>query len=265
MKIKNLEQAEELPMKSSMRKSSGYDSWECNHHYGRGINAWTIAFVEKNVGNTFNSTYSAYKKALSKKHLSQKYYEEMIWYFKSITNYHEHRYRYWPGDVYIDEDGILQKKERKHKNRDRIINYGEPEYRYYFDKKYLYLEPILVKVFGWRKTWEFTHTGFHESKLFGELPQEYNPDVRRFNNLCRENDIKESKYSWCHLTFYDLWTKWVRYSYTETYKYRSPGYYRLHYEGKSLRHKYERERAQELVDKFNRIELNVNKRPILID
>lgn len=127
------------------------------------------------------------------------------------------------------------------------------------------MEPILVKVFGWRKTWEFTHTGFHESKLFGELPQEYNPDVRRFNNLCCENDIKESKYSWSHLTFYDLWTKWVRYPYTETYKYRSPGYYRLYYEGKSLRRKYERERAQELIDKFNRLELNVNERPILID
>lgn len=265
MKIKNLEQAEELPMKSSMRKSCGYDSWECNRHYGRGIYAWTRGFVEKNIGNTFDSTYSAYKKALSKKHLSQKYYDEMIWYFKDITNYQEYRYHYWPNEFYIDKDGILQKNEREHKNRDRIVNYGEPEHMYFFDTKYLYLEKYLIMAFGYCKAWEFVHTSYHNSIPFGELPQEFNPSVRRFDNLCRKNAVKESKYSWGCLNFRDLWVKWDKYPYTETYKYRSRGYYRLYYEGKSLRRKYERERVKELIYKFNRLELNVNKRPILIN
>lgn len=264
MKIKDLENAENLPMKESMRRSSDYDSWDCYHVCGRGYYSWLRGFVVKSVGQPFNDVYSKFKQSLSKKHVDSETKYELIQYFRGLIE--TRRYKsYWIADYYVDEDGILRKNEREHKNRDRIINYGEPEYRYFFDERYLYLEDILVKAFGWRKTWDFIHTCYSNSIPFNELPQEYNPDVRRFNNLCRENDIKESKYSWGHLSFRDIWVRWARYPYTETYKYRSPGYYRLHYEGKSLRRKYERERAKELIYKFNRLELDVNKRPILIN
>ena len=88
--------------------------------------------------------------------------------------------------------------------------------------------------------------------------------IRRFNNLCYKHNIKFSRWSYGHLIWTDIWEGWVKYPYSVTYKYRSAGYYRLYYEGKSLRRKYERERVQELIDKFNRLEMRVNEHPILV-
>lgn len=259
MKIKNLEQAEALPMKSSMRKSSDYDSWECNR-YGNGYYRWVMRFIGKNVGRPFDLVYSEFKEAVRGKHFSKKIMEEVIDHFRWLTNGSERYQNYY----YVDDDGNIQEKSRRRKNRNRTVNYGKPEYMYFFDERYLFLERYLVMAFGYRKAWEFMHTSYHNSIPFGELFGDCNPSVRRFNNLCRENGVKESEYSYGYLNFNDLWVKWVKYPYTETYKYRSREYYRLHYEGKSLRRKYERERTQELIDKFNRLELRFNVHPILI-
>lgn len=267
MKIKNLEQAEALPTRASMRKSSGYDSWECNRHYGRGIYAWTRNLVEKNVGNSFDSTYSTFKKSLSDKHISQKYCEEMIWYFKDITNYHEYRYHYWLNEFYIDTDGILQKGNKKRKNRDRTINYGEPEYIYTFKEtfkrdvdKYKTIISFMIQCFGKQETFRKLEEGITQ--------KEYNDYVsnaiRRFNNLCYKHNIKSSRWSYGHLTWTDIWEGWVKYPYSVTYKYRSPKYYQYRYETASITRKYYREQKQEKIDKFNRQELAVNPNPILI-
>lgn len=261
MKIKNLEQAEELPMKSSMRKSSGYDSWESNHHYGRGIYAWTIAFVEKNVGNTFNSTYSTYKKSLSKKHLSQKYYEEMIWYFKNITNYHEHRYRYWPGDVYIDENGILRKEPRKTKSRDVTIKYGEPVTEYKIKREYREtLFSYLAICFGYKKACSMIKNGITEKEFHTETNE-----VRRYNNLIYQKFYNENNFNWYNMCWVSLWIGYSTYPYSVILKYRSREYYKYWYERQDATRKYQRERYQELIDRFNRCELQHSEHPFLIE
>ena len=58
MKIKDLKNAENLPMKESMRRSSDYDSWECYHVCGRSYYSWLAKFVAKNVGQPFDDVFS---------------------------------------------------------------------------------------------------------------------------------------------------------------------------------------------------------------
>ena len=260
MKIKNLENAENLPMKESMRRSSDYDSWDCYHVCGRGYYSWLRGFVAKNVGQPFNNVYSKFKQSLSKKHVDSETKYELIQYFRVLIE--NRRYRsYWIADYYVDEDGILRKEPRKTKSRDVTIRYGEPEIKYYFRNEYEgKVFGALAMCFGYKKACSMIKNGITAKEYLTETNE-----VRRFNNLMYENNVTLTKYNWNRLYWTELWWSYKVYPYTETYKYRSPGYYRLHYEGKSLRRKYERERAQELIDKFNRLELSVNERPILIN
>ena len=163
MKIKNLENAENLPVKESMRRSSDYDSWDCYHVCGRGYYSWLKSFVIKSVGQPFNDVYSKFKKSLSKKHLSQKDYDEMVWYFKKITNYNEYRYKIWPNEVYVDEDGILRKKPRKTKSRDVTIRYGEPVTEYKIKGEYREaLFSYLAISFGYKKACSMIKNGIQK-------------------------------------------------------------------------------------------------------
>lgn len=260
MKIKNLENAENLPVKESMRRSSDYDSWDCNHVCGRGYYSWLRGFVAKNVGQPFNDVYSKFKKSLSKKHVDSETKYELIQYFRGLIE--TRRYRsYWIADYYVDEDCILRKEPRKTKSRDVTIRYGEPEIRYYFRNNYEgKVFGALAMCFGYKKACSMIKNGITEKEYLTETNE-----VRRFNNLMYENDITLTRYSWNRLYWTELWWGYQVFPYTETLKYRSREYYKYWYERQDATRKYQRERYQELIDRFNRCELKHSEHPFLIE
>ena len=171
------------------------------------------------------------------------------------------KYRsYWLADYYIDEDGILRKGPRKTKSRDVTIKYGEPVTEYKFRDQYEgKVFEYLSKCFGYKKACSMIRNGITEKEYSTETNE-----VRRFNNLMYENDVKATKYAWNRLYWTDLWWGYQTYPYTETLKYRSREYYKYWYERQDATRKYQRERYQELIDKFNRCELQHSEHPFLI-
>ena len=260
MKIKNLENAENLPMKESMRRSSDYDSWECYHVCGRGYYSWLRGFVAKNVGQPFNDVYSKFKKSLSRKHVDSETKYELIQYFRGLIE--TRRYRsYWIADYYVDEDGILRKVPRKTKLRDVTIRYGEPVTKYEIKREYREIVfGYLAISFGYKKACSMIKNGITGKEYLTETNE-----VRRFNNLMYENDVTLTRYDWRCLYWTELWRGYQVYPYTETLKYRSREYYKYWYERQDATRKYQRERYQELVDKFNRCELLHSEHPFLIE
>ena len=190
MKIKNLEKAESLPMKESMRRSSNYDSWDCYHVCGRGYYSWLRGFVAKNAGQPFNDVYSKFKKSLSKKHVDSETKYELIKYFRGLIE--TRRYRsYWIADYYVDEDGILRKEPRKTKSRDVTIRYGGPVTKYEIKREYREIVfGYLAICFGYKKACSMIKNGITEKEYLTETNE-----VRRFNNLMYENDVTFSSIS----------------------------------------------------------------------
>lgn len=260
MKIKDLKNAENLPMKESMRRSSDYDSWECYHVCGRSYYSWLAKFVAKNVGQPFDDVFSKFKKSLNKKRINQRDQYEMIHYLRSMVEKRKYR-SYWLADYYVDEDGILRKEPRKTKSRDVTIKYGEPVTKYEIKREYRDIVfSYLAISFGYKKACSMIKNGITEKEYNTETNE-----VRRFNNLMYENDATLTRYDWNRLYWTELWWGYRTYPYTETLKYRSREYYKYWYEMQDATRKYARERYQELIDRFNRCELQHSERPFLIE
>jgi hypothetical protein len=259
MKIKNLEKAENLPMKESMRRSSEYDSWDCNHVCGRGYYSWLRGFVAKNVGQPFNDVYSKFKKSLSKKHVDSESKNEMIKYFLGLIE--TRRYTsYWISQFYVDEDGILRKEPRKAKSRDVLIKYGDPVSVYKFRNECCeFVFGYMAVCFGYKRAKSMIENGISEKEYSTETNE-----IRRLNNLMYAKNIKEGKYSSFMMCWRDLWKGYYIYPYTETLKYKSNEYFRYFYERRSATRKYERARKQKKIDEFNRCELAHSEHPFLI-
>lgn len=267
MKVKNLKELENLPEKASMRKSSGYDSWESYKHYGRGLYAWTKGFVKKHIGESLDSVYSLYKKSLAEKHINKGYQDEMIWFFQSIVNYPQNRPSYWFGadTAYVDDDGILRSIPKKAKNRDITINYGEPTYSYVIKQRYKNNKRLFKEIYG-----AFIGTvGYLKTQRMieqGISMKEYCSIERyRFNNICYNRGIKDIWYPYKALSWDDVWERKVTYPQSVTYKYGTPEYYRYVYESMDSRKKELRESKKRKIEEFNKRELVVNEQPILIE
>ena len=260
MKIKDLKNAENLPMKESMRRSSDYDSWECYHVCGRSYYSWLAKFVAKNVGQPFDDVFSKFKKSLNKKRINQRDQYEMIQYFRGLIE--TRRYKsYWIADYYVDEDGILRKEPRKTKSRDVTIRYGEPVTEYKFKGEYREtLFPYLAICFGYKKACSMIKDGITEKEFHTETNE-----VRRFNNLVYQKFYDENNFNWCNMCWVSLWIGYSTYPYSVTLKYRSREYYKYWYEMQDATKKYQRERYQELIDRFNRCELKHSEHPFLIE
>ena len=261
MYIKNLEKAETLPYRSSMRRSSGYNSWDDYHNCGFTLYQWTDRFLEKHVGEYYNNVYSLYRKSLKKKHLDSETIESMIETFKDRFAFRNGNWRYWYSPFEVDDDGIIRKVEKKRrKEKDKVINYGEPITTYTFNKMFLYLVPIIQFMFGYDKTKRF----LIESFSFNEIDLK-DGMMYRFNNYCYKHGIKDSRYHYGTLHWYDLWVKHINYPYSETLKYRSAEYYKYHYEMIDRRKVRMRLLYEEKVEKFNKEELNhIERKPIFI-
>jgi hypothetical protein len=260
MKIKNLENAETLPMKESMRRSSEYDSWDCNHVCGRGYYSWLKGFVTKSVGQPFNDVYSKFKKSLSRKHVDSETKHELIEYFRGLIE--TRRYKgYWIADYYVDEDGILCKEPRKAKSRDVTIRYGEPVTEYKIKGEYREaLFSYLTISFGYKKACSMIKNGITEKEFRAETNE-----VRRYNNLIYQKFYDENNFNWYNMCWVSLWIGYSTYPYSVTLKYRSREYYKYWYERQDATRKYQQERYHELIDRFNRCELQHSEHPFLIE
>lgn len=260
MKIKNLEKAENLPMKESMRRSSDYDSWDCYHVCGHGYYSWLRGFVAKNVGQPFNDVYSKFKKSLSKKHVGSETKYELIQYFRGLIE--TRRYRsYWIADYYVDEDGILCKEPRKAKSRDITIRYGEPVTVYKFRREYS--ETVfgcMAVCFGYKRAKSMIENGITEKEFHTETNE-----VRRYNNSVYQKFYDWNNFNWYNMCWVSLWIGYSTYPYSVTLKYRSREYYKYWYERQDATRKYQRKRYQEFIDRFNRSELQHSEHPFLIE
>lgn len=256
MRIKDLEKAEDLPVKASMRKSSDYDSWETYRqprHY-----SWANGFMDKHVGEHIDDVYSAFRQSLSKRHVSEKVFEEMAEWFKTESGFNSaHRWRY---KYNVDEDGILRKTSKKAKRKDKVVNYGEPAVHYMFRDIYKRYFPYLSTCFGYRRACEMVRDGITEREYLSSNSNE----VKRLNNLFTEKVIKPTAYSSVPMCWDELWYGYYEYPYTETLKYRSREYYRYWYENKDSERKHRREYAEYQIQRFNLCEFQYREKPIFI-
>lgn len=270
MKIKNLDKADELPMRSSMRKSCGVSTWDIRHHCGKRLWGWTDGFARKHIGEPFDEVYSEYKKRLKRKHVNSEDCESMIWYFKNIVNYHENNRYYFRNrhGIEVDDEGILKEIPKKKKNRNITINYGKSETYYVFDPRYKANSDIynkilsaLIEVYGYHQAYRMAETGI-------SVKEHYNTLINRFNNLCSRKNIRSyySRYCYsCIVDWEELWEKRTRYIHSITFKYRSPEYYKYRYETLANTRRINRILKKERIDKFNAAEIKFNEHPILIE
>jgi len=126
MKIKNLEAADAMPFRQSMRKSSGYDSWDDDYSGVYFDDRYMIRFIEKNIGKQFNEVYANFLYRLSKSHLSKDVYEHKRSEFISLLD----GSRCWARFTVID--GVISKKDDHRWKGDRNV------YIYPDDNEYVY-------------------------------------------------------------------------------------------------------------------------------
>lgn len=256
MRIRNLTKAEDLPVKASMRKSSDYDSWETyrqSRHY-----SWANGFMDKHVGEHIDDVYSAFRQSLSKRHVSERVYEEMVEWFKTecgLKSTHS-----WWRKYNVDEDGILHKTPKNVKSKDKRVNYGEPVAHYKFRDIYERFFPYLSICFGYKRACEMVRDGITEREYLAD----YSNEVKRLNNIFAEKNIKPTTYSSVPLYWYELWWRYYEYPYTEILKYRSREYYRYWYEHKDAERKRRREYAEYQIQRFNLCELQHSEKPFFI-
>lgn len=264
MKIKDYRKATELPERSSMRKSSSYDSWDCYHHCGKSLCAWTNGFVEKHVNEDFDDVYSLYCKSLKEKHVAPKDYDEMIWYFKDLINYNEkiRPWYHWRDGYCVDDENIIRKVSQPKKNKDIVIRLGEPEVHYTLSTRlknnpgiYRFVCNALIESFGYVKGTEMIEDG-----IDSKVRNCYDNSVCHFNNISRKADIDAiSSYP---LRYYPksmpswegLWEAHYSYPETFTYVYGTKEYYRYVAERQKARNRAYRESKKNRIEEFNRKE-----------
>ena len=257
MYIKNLETAEMLPYRLSMRKGSDYDSWDCYHICGRGYYTWLWRFIGKHVGESFDDVFSLFKKFLKKKKVNSEDFRSLTDYFLDEVLYSQ-RYRWYM--YYVDEDGLIQKKERTKKSGDKVIKIGEPETKYLLSSEYKNLvEECLLLCFGRDKYYDMVKNGITSKEYLTETNE-----VKRFNNMCMEKKVKPWYHSYGCLSWYDIWRSYSVYPETVTLKYRSPEYRQYMAESLDKTRKHYRELYLEKVEQFNETEVNHHEKPILI-
>ena len=250
MYIKDLEKAETLPYRLSIRKSSDYDSWDSYHVNGRGFYTWLQRFLEKHTDKPFDKVFSLLKERLKKKRVNPEDSEELIHYFLDEVLYDQkyHWYRY-----YVDDNGIIRYIPRDRENRDKVLKFGEPVIRYFFKEEYKNFIPLLIALYGY----EFTFSALEH----GITSKEYHPKYKyswKFMKACRCHGYKP-------LDWDDLWRKTEEYPYVERLDYHSPEWWRYHYEVVDAQRKGKRERKREKIEKFNQCELcQEEHKPILI-
>lgn len=259
MYIKDLEKAETLPFRLSIRKSSNYDSWECYHITGRGYYTWLQRFIKKHVGEPFDDVFSLFKKALKKRKVNSEDSQGLIDYFLDEVLYTDRRYHWYY--YYVDEDGVIREKEQKKKNRDKVVYIGEPETVYFLNTQYKEaVWSYLVICFGRENAKRMVNEGISNKEFLSETNE-----VRRFNNLCMRESIKSTWYSYGCLSWFEIWSAYWFYADKVTLKYRSPEYRQYMAESLDKIRKWHREALLEKIDKFNRCEIEHKEHPILIE
>jgi hypothetical protein len=243
-------------MKASMRKSSGYDSWETyrqSRHY-----SWANGFMDKHVGELIDDVYSVFRQSLSKRHVTEKVFEEMTEWFKTecgLKSAHN-----WWRKYNVDEDGILHKTPKKVKSKDKVVNYGEPVAYYRFNTYYeARMFPYIAVCFGYRRACEMIKEGITQKEYLYDTNE-----VKRLNNLFEKENVKSTPYSSVPMDWRELWWRYYEYPYTEILKYRSREYYRYWYEHKDAERKHRREYAEYQIQRFNLCELQHSEKPFFI-
>ena len=250
MYIKDLEKAETLPYRLSIRKSSDYDSWDRYHVNGRDYYTWLQRFLEKHTDKPFAKVFSLLKERLKKKMVNPEDSEGLIHYFLDEVLYSQkyHWYRY-----YVDDNGIIRYIPRDRKNRDKVLKFGEPVIMYFFKEEYKNFIPLLIALYGHEWTSRALEQGISSNEYYSKYY-----DTWKFMKACRRNGYKP-------LDWYYLWSKTEEYPYVERLEYHSPEWWRYHYEVVDAQRKGERERKREKIEKFNQCELcQEEHKPILI-
>jgi ribosomal protein S21 len=256
MRIKDLEKAEDLPMKASIRKSSDYDSWETYRQPRH--RAWAHGFMAKHVGECIDDVYSAFKRSLDKRHVDERTYNEMVGWFKGESGtVSAHRWTCY----YVDDYGIMCKSSVRRKSRDMVVHYGDFVTVYRFRAAYeAEVFPYLSTCFGYWRARDMVRDGITESEYHATTNE-----VKRLNNLLQRDDIRPAHfYSWRPYNWSDLWDGYREYPYSRILKYRSREYYRLWYERRDAERKRERETAEYRVYQFNLCEIQHSEKPFLI-
>ena len=226
-----------MPSRLSMRQSSGYDSWERNRHYGKSLYKWTRGFIKKHTNEPFDHVYSLYRRSLKEKYVKGEDFDNMIWTFKDLINYHETRkYSYWNwSDYYVDDEGIIRVIPKPKKNRDIIITSGDPIVHYVIKDNirknpelFRIITNFMKKSFGDYSGYQMAHEGINE-KVF----KSYSPGVSHFNKLCREMDLhaymmaKFKYYSTRHYYYWeDVWVPQFSHPQTRILRYGTKAYFR---------------------------------------
>ena len=255
MYIKDLEKAETLPYRLSIRKSSDYDSWDSYHVCGRGYYTWFQRFLEKHTDEPFGKVFSLLKERLKKKRANPEDSDGLIRYFLDEVLYSQkyHWYRY-----YVDDNGIIRYIPRDRKNRDKILKFGEPVIRYFFKEDCKNFIPVLIALYGY----EWTYRALEQGISLNEYCSKNNYPWK-FNEACMRRGCKPL--DWGGDYWYDLWRRIEEYPYVERLDYHSPEWWKYHYEVVDAQRKHDRERKREKIDKFNQCEsCQEGHKPILI-
>lgn len=267
MWIKDLEKAESLPKRESMRRSSEYyEDYGCSRRYSRRYYQWMMGFLRKHIGEHIDGVYSKFRKSLSGKHVSREVFDEVMWSFRSETTDSCFSYRHIR--FYIDDDGILRRKERKRRNsRDVTLRYGEPEVRYVLNQSVAEAKLVLYVLFGRRKALDMIENGIH--------PNTYNDKFGgnwKFDEYCWKHRIPAPGnfyYNYNHLTWVDVWRKVETYPMTVVLEYRTREYRRYRAEQLTARKVAWKAMLKEKRERFNLVELKraeaeSGRRPILL-
>ena len=259
MYIKNLETAESLPFRESMRRGSGYyDDWGCGHICGESYYQWLERFIGKHVGEYFDDVFSLFKSSLKRKRIDSETQREMIKCFKDILPSDHGRFRFWGRYCYVDEDGIIRKEVRKHKNRDITVNYGEPKVWYTLKRNWIDFIRPLHQVFGYDETDRMVKDGI-SPYIYGSF---YYGD--KFNVICERLGMKHYP-RWSRDYWTDLWERHEEYPYTVVLEHGTREWVRYKKEQAKATKRYYRNFKKEKAEKFNRNELLFNEHPIFID
>lgn len=256
MYIKNLEKAETLPYRLSMRKSSDYDSWNDYRISGRCYYKWLCRFIRKHIGESFSDVFSLFKKALKKNKICRKDSEALVGLFLNelLCRKYNRCKRF-----YVD-DGIICEMECKRKNRDKVIATGGSGIKYFFNISHTGQIAFYINIcFGDKRCREMLDDGITEKEFLT-----YTTQIKRFDNICFNKKIPSLNARGRYLSWPEIWTPYRCYDEVVTLKYRSPEYRRYMSETRDITNKYCRESRKRAMEDFNRIEANRHERPILL-